>query len=68
MTQETVDAMKRARAAARRARTSIKSLLDNYNFNGHTQDKAIFAIYNLELFIEFATVDIADYEYKQNVK
>lgn len=64
MSPETVTAMKKARAEAKRALKAIEALLE-YNFDGHAMDRADWSRSCLEALIERLNVEIADYEWRE---
>lgn len=64
MTQDTYDAMKKARAESRRALKAIEALL-GHCFDGHAQDRADASRSCLDALICALNVEIADYEWRE---
>ena len=64
MSPETVSAMKKARAEAKRALKAIVGLLE-HNFDGHATDRADASRSCLDALICALNVEIADYEWHE---
>lgn len=64
MTDDTVNAMKKARTESKRALRAIEALLEYY-FDGHAMDRADASRSCLDALICALNVEIDDYEWKK---